>query len=448
MAAAFVAVAVGLALCFHLSRPKKPSGPTEKYFCAPAKFVWFVVLLNGVGRLVKRLTGKNLVAPKYDLKLLTDVKDPNNFFGPQDEVYKAAELALKGYKANTLSPIGFSIYNGFMVNISKARRSVINYVNENPDVTKVNIKRPFIISGLPRTGSTLLHNLLALDGRAIRFWEMIQFTEPAPPAPKSEYQTDPRIKACDDRMKVLDSICPGMITEMIKSHPSGAREIDEELLIVFHQWMQGMFHMPVLGKEYEDWYFEEDNKAAGYLYLKRFVQMLQSSHEPENHWVLKAPTHCMYLPHLFNNFPDACMIITHRDPKAVVPSFSRYVESQVGYYFDDYTLDRRLISRQINKMCQLSADRLIKFRKSHKNKDQFLDIKYDNLVKDPVGVVRGIYQHFGETFTEKYAEEIKKYMENNPQGKHGRAKYSTDMYGLDEAAMDKSYAEYNDLYLS
>ena len=246
--------------------------------------------------------------------------------------------------------------------------------------------------GLPRTGSTLMYNLLACDPatRAPMFWEMIHFVDQVPPASKATHATDARIAAVNKRFSTLDVLAPGMISEMSKSHVTKAVNYDEELVVMMHQ-LQWIMYCPASSQRFEDWIFDEHNKAFIYTYTRRYIQMLQSAFAPKSHWVLKSPVHALYLKTVLAEFPDARIVVTHRELESVVPSLAKYIESQINYYFDDGTLSRLHIGRLVTRLTDEVTNRMIAFRRTHANPGQFCDVQYADLIKDPIAVVHSVY---------------------------------------------------------
>lgn len=436
----------------------------------------------------------------------------SDLFGPQEETEKALRLFVEDVQNTPLCFLGRTILRGMLRRILLARcapararptltactpltaqpasvaalrgghrKNVMDYVVQNPKIAEVRrawpgacavplaarsralgarrvprgnlaqlpIRKPLIVLGLPRTGSTLMYNLLACDPetRAPMFWEMIHFIDPAPPAPQAAHATDPRIDKVNARFRTLDVLAPGMIKEMSKSHVTKAYQYDEELIAMMHQ-MQLIMWAPMAPKKYEDWVFEAGNKRQIYVYLKRFIQMLQSAWAPKSHWVLKSPVHALYLDAILEQFPDARIVVTHRELESVVPSLARYIESMTSYYFDDATLSRLELGRLAGRLTDEVTNRMIEFRRKHKQPEQFCDVQYSKLISDPIGVVRDVYAHFGMTVTPEHEAAIRKYMDDNPQGKHGRQSYDIADYGFTKDALKKRYNKYLETYLS
>mmetsp|Transcript_8625 Transcript_8625/g.10652 ORF Transcript_8625/g.10652 Transcript_8625/m.10652 type:complete len:203 (+) Transcript_8625:634-1242(+) len=187
-----------------------------------------------------------------------------------------------------------------------------------------------------RTGSTLLQNLLAQDPRTrtTRTWEMM---DPVPPVTsKSEIFSNKRIAEVDKKFAQADLICKGWYRSFIRMHYISARNPEEDVLVLF---------MP-----FAFWYINymlhfADNELPGLLrerasYLCRFLHLylkvLDSSCPPESHWVLKNPDDSQYLPSFLKEFPEANVVVTHRDPTSVVGSWAQMsLLSQHTYIYND-----------------------------------------------------------------------------------------------------------------
>jgi len=144
--------------------------------------------------------------------------------------------------------------------------------------------------------------------------------------------------------------------------------------------------------------------------------------------------------YLFTHFP-------HSELSAVLPSLAKLMETQVQYLYEDKTLDRRVLGRQVMRMTSAMTDRLHAFRGKHANPDQFFDVRYDEIVSDPVGTVKGIYKHFGLVVSAEHESLMRTYLAENPQGRHGRAAYEAEDYGLSKREINTHFADYVNNYL-
>ena len=247
-----------------------------------------------------------------------------------------------------------------------------------------------------------------------------------------------------NRFDEVEKMYPRLFTEAGKSHYSHPNEIEEDLLVMFHSFVFQL-HVPESGKEYRDWYESEDNKQFAYLYHYRFFQMLNHYWKPASHWVLKAPVHTTYLNALYNQNPTARMVFTHRDPCEVVPSWTRLLESYANWNYTDYACSRKGYGRYMTDSLVLCAKRLLEFQKDL-NKSSYIDVVYEDMIKDPVAMVRRIYDHFGLQFTDQFKINMETWIKENRQGKHGRREYSLADYDLTPSQIKEEFSDYIAFY--
>jgi len=227
---------------------------------------------------------------------------------------------------------------------------VLSYIHKNKHILKIPITKPIFVLGLPRTGTTFLQAILALDPstRHMKSWEA---TLPIPPPRKETYEHDPRIEMIDVLLQSGKIFDPDFIEGMRSFHRIRGDAAEEDLL-TFHQGLPyilsankrlelkpklittvGFFMaqgMLTTHEGYLDWFYSQENKAYYYKYQRRLLQVLSSKYPPRSHWVLKAPIHSLFLGPLLNEFSDARVIITHRHPSAVLPSWAHFMAQTVS----------------------------------------------------------------------------------------------------------------------
>jgi len=335
----------------------------------------------------------------------------------------------------------------------KVRKVVIKYLYDlkQMQVQLPAVKRPIIITGLPRTGSTLLFSLLAQDrrSRVLRNWEMF---EPLPPPTKETIDSDPRIETVRKLQKLVSIIQPNYTDEVWKLHYYEAGSVEEELLVMLPHLMlmpQAILLHPE--SEFSKWYLKQEGKEFVYSFLRQFIQVMGTNYHPESHWVLKAPIHSLFPEELMNAFPDASIIVPHRDPCEVIPSWTKLSLYVLAHYVDEYDsrfkVDGPMICRNTANHMSEKAKRLMDYREQHpEKKNQFLDINYHQLISDPIGTVRRIYEYFGYEYSDEFEANMKQWLRDNQQGKYGRVKYSLEEFGIRRDEVDKMFEKYLSLY--
>eukprot|EP00996_Jenningsia_fusiforme_P000270 NODE_1221_length_1630_cov_31.189753_g1086_i0.p1 GENE.NODE_1221_length_1630_cov_31.189753_g1086_i0~~NODE_1221_length_1630_cov_31.189753_g1086_i0.p1 ORF type:complete len:507 (-),score=86.87 NODE_1221_length_1630_cov_31.189753_g1086_i0:110-1498(-) len=385
------------------------------------------------------------------------VANPENF-GDQTEPLRGLEIWLDGISRAPTSLIGRVFLRMFCGNIVATRKSVIDYVDRNPSIRDIPIRRPIIITGLYRTGSTLLYSLLACDPntRGTYLWEIYHATGKAtglaPPANEQDWgEQHPRYQALQKSFSKLRGFLPHIWKDISASHPLMPEALDEDLYILWHQFLNPQFGLMASegGQAYEDWLYDPTNKEAAYLYHKRFLQMLTSGKAPKSHWTLKAPNHGLFLDEINKNYPDASLIFTHRTVEQTVPSFCRLLESTVKMFYRDSCLDRRKVGRYgLHHMKEIAA-RVTAFQKSASASDmkRVQNVSYKQLMADPIAEVRRLYEQLGYEYSAEFEKNMRQWLDDNPQGKHGRASYSLADFGISQEDIDLNFADYNKQFL-
>jgi hypothetical protein len=310
-------------------------------------------------------------------------------------------------------------------------------VKRHPETLLETISRPLFIVGLPRIGSTLLQRLLSQDPhcRPLLDWENFQ---PAPAPDPRTHGSDPRIKQAEKDMKSLARLFPEPVYAAM--HFTDAKQPEECWGLQQNTLMMpGAFSLIANFPKYLAWQQEQDMGEA-YAFYKLQLQILQRNFPPA-HWVLKASDHLPNLGVLLSTFPDACIVHLHRDPKEVVPSCCNITIKWLGM---TNTLDDDVVAEIPQQMMDdflLDIERAVAARKRADPRN-FFDLHYRDLIKDPVGVIRQIYEYFGYAFSEEFKARIVKWLDENPKEKHGIHRYSLEQFGLTPDSVTKHFAAY------
>lgn len=305
-----------------------------------------------------------------------------------------------------------------------------------PAIAEEPIRRPLFVTGLPRTGTTLLHGLLAQDpaNRAPLHWEMIY---PSPPPGRFPETTTRRIGMAERQMRWFDLLAP----ELRRIHPLGACLPEECLIIHSHSGLSLQFQTSHHVPSYEAWLETQDLRES-YAWHRRFLQQLQWR-GPAERWVLKAPAHIFGLPALFAAYPDACVVFTHRDPLEVAPSLASLTTVLRRTFSDE--VDPVATGREMTERWAGAIGRALRDRDTGvAPPEQFHDVLYVDLMRDPIGTVARLYARFDLPFTAVAEERMRRFLAANPKDKNGQHRYTLEMFGLDrdeEAARYRAYRE-------
>jgi hypothetical protein len=304
----------------------------------------------------------------------------------------------------------------------------------HPQIAAERIVRPLFITGLPRSGSTLLHGLFAQDpaNRVPLNWETMY---PSPPPERATYLSDPRADVADRQIQWFHRLAP----EFRKIHPVGARLAEECVIILSHSFLSFQFSTSYFVPTYQTW-LERQDLTPAYRCHYEFLQQLQWRC-PGERWVLKAPPHLPGLAALCTTYPDAGIVMTHRDPLDVVPSVAS-LHVALRRTFSD-AVDPRAVGPEVSAMLAGDIDRGMRARDSGcAPVDRFVDVWYPDLLRDPIRTVRSIYAHFDLGFSTAAEARMRRFLADNPQDKHGAHEYSLAAFGLDDVTERRRYQEY------
>jgi len=332
-----------------------------------------------------------------------------------------------------LSSFGRFAFAGIVGGALKNRLRVIDYAKRNPDVRKEKIARPWIVLGLPRTGTTLLSFLMDQDPmvRSLRDWET---RELIPPPGLAGYAEDPRIAQAAKQNEQLHKLIPPLPA----MHPMGATLATECVGLFALDLKSLMFSTQAIMPAYGRWLEGADARPL-YAMHELVLQILQSA-LPTETWALKTPQHLWHLEALRERYPDARLIWTHRDPAAVVPSVASLNMAFYRTWCRDP--DPRVAGDHWNRTLRYGVERGLRYDAAQSDRGWCCHVQYAELMKDPVGSVRRIYAHFGDEVSPLHARRMERWMQDRPQQAFGRHVYRAEELGLSRAQIDADYAEY------
>ncbi|MCR9092740.1 MAG: sulfotransferase [bacterium] len=318
------------------------------------------------------------------------------------------------------------------------RLELTDWRKRRPEIAEVEIRRPLFILGLPRTGTTLLYGLLAEDpaNRAPLSWEIDQ---PSPPAESATYETDPRIATTQARFDQVKTLAPGFQT----IHPVGALMPQECIVPTASEFMSIRFQMAFDVERYDEWLLEQDMRPT-YAWHRRFLQHMQSRHACER-WILKSPGHLGPIDALFETYPDAMVVQTHRDPIRVIPSVAHLEYTMRLVSSDD--VDPARVGRQMLAVWSKLLDQGMAARDRHPEREaRILDLSMGEVVGDPIACVEKIYRHFELDLSDEARARMQKYLALHPKDEFGTHHYSLEAFGLEEDAVNAAFKGYRERF--
>ena len=308
-----------------------------------------------------------------------------------------------------------------------------------PEILEQQIISPIVIVGLPRTGSTMTHRLLASDPNhtAMLWWEG---RYPALLPGEKRGDIEARMELGKAEVDAVVAASP----EALDIHPWDYKGADEEILLLEHNFLSTVPESFMALPSYSEWIEEQDHTLA-YEDLKKFIQYLQWQNpgREKKRWVLKSPHHLGFIDKMISVFPDAKIIQTHRDPIKTVPSFC----SMCANLFEPLTtnFDKVFIGKHWSNKLTRALNHCMNISEQHP--DNFLDLEFLNMIKDPIDEMKKIYEFIGESFGEKTEVAMEAWREEN---KHemGAHKYSLEEYDLTESQINDNFAKYQQKYIN
>ena len=304
----------------------------------------------------------------------------------------------------------------------------------HPEVAQQTIRRPLIIAGLPRTGTTILHQLLSQDAQ-FRAPRRFEIDRPVPPpAEHAVARRDPRVRQVQRGLDVIHGIVP----HFMAIHPMAAPFPDECQQITAYQFSSiGLQHIAVV-PSFQRWLLDHDF-SRDLQFHQRFLQHLQSAWH-RDHWLLKSPAHVQYLPTLLATYPDAMILHTHRRPAEIMGSVSSLSWTMQEVFSDD--ADPLRCGRGQAWFFTQMTRMTLRDREAMGPTDAIFDLRFGDFVADPLDSVRRIYSHFGLQLTPAAASAMANFLAANQQHKHGHHRYDAAVFGvadIDDDAVMRDY---------
>jgi hypothetical protein len=308
----------------------------------------------------------------------------------------------------------------------------------HPETLRERVVAPLFVTGLARTGTSLLHELLWRDPnhRVPLAWEMMY---PADAARAPGVDPAPAIERAAQEIELQNHALPATRT----MHELGAELPNECIYLFAHEFATDMFTGFFQVPSYTMWMATRDLTPL-YARHRRLLQLLQWR-RPAQRWVMKAPSHMNHLRELFAAYPDARVVITHRDPLRVLGSLANLMAS-LRWTRSDHVDHAALVAAMAFGHAFL-AERVMKERDSGSLPEgQILDVRYCDLVADPVGTVRRIAEWQGAPLGAEAQAAFRRWIDARPKDRHGAHEYSFADTGLDLATERARHAEYQRRY--
>jgi hypothetical protein len=313
------------------------------------------------------------------------------------------------------------------------RLKVVDYRARHPEVAAERIERPLVILGLPRTGTTVASCLLDQDQRrrSLLNWEA---SDSVPPATSATLRTDPR---CLAKKAELDEFAEALEANQTPVPHWEDADGPTECTFVQNQDFKAFLwdaFMPT--PAYSEWLLATDISSA-YEYERMVLQLLQS--QAPGTWSLKMPSHAIHIEALLAAFPDVRIVWAHRDPFKATASFlsmNHLAKSMVVTQPEVATFASTVLEQM-----RAHVDRPLAARRRIGD-DRFFDLHYADLLRDPIGQMRALYEWAGDDLTPDVEKDMLAWLDRNPQHRFGVRPYSLDTYGLTVGDLAPIFDEY------
>ena len=320
---------------------------------------------------------------------------------------------------------------------AESRFLVEKALAERPGIAAEPIAGPVFIIGMPRSGTTILQALLHRDSshRAPLCWEcLLPYPAPTP----ADYEANERIEAIRKEFDRLFALVP----DFRRKHYMEADSPQECIAVTALNFTSFQFLAQCYLPAYHDWFANAADQAANFRWHRRFLQFLQSGGVRPDRWLLKSPVHLMRLKALFEAYPDARVVMTHRHPSAVVASTASLISSMRSLYSDHE--DTARTGREQLHLWGDYFDRCLRDRAALDREDQIADVLFDEFAADQMGVVERLYARFGWELDDASRARMERFLHDERRGKHGEHEYSLAQIGVTEADIGRHYGNYLD----
>ena len=323
---------------------------------------------------------------------------------------------------------------GILANLLRIEDACI----QHPEILNEKIKSPVVIVGLPRTGSTMTHRLLASDPRhtAMLWWEG---RYPAMLPNEVRGHPNERMEMGKAEVEAVMQASP----EALTIHPWDYKGADEEILLLEHTFFSTVPESFMRLPTYSKWVESQDHIHA-YAQLKKMLQYLQWQNpgRDKRRWVLKSPHHLGFIDKLLKIVPDSKVIQTHRDPLKTVPSFcsmcsnlfepltNSYDKNEIGHHW------AHKLAKVLNHCMEVS----------NLNKENFLNLEFKKMIQDPILEMEEVYNFIDEDFNDQAENAMNAWKEEN-QHEMGAHQYSLEEFGLESSFIDSYFSEYINQYI-
>ncbi len=372
----------------------------------------------------------------HEAQLAFELSSPDrmgfNDFGGNEYQCALQVLAKSLDAADDLSPLTAQIMRANIIDVLQSRLCSQFYFHQNPSCINVEIRRPIFIIGMPRSGTTALHRLLAADNcnQGLEYWLGVS---PQPRPNKKEWPGMIEFQQCDEKLTYMQQAAPSLK----EIHDMAANQVDECRLLLMQSFMNVTFQSAAWVGDYEQWLLKADFTEA-YSRYKMNLQLISGG--DERRWVLKDPSHLWAPDALLTTFPDACIVQMHRDPCELIPSVANLVYTtrrMVEPGIDKHRVGRRELAQWSSLL-----DNLETFRRNH-SATRVYDVSMQQLQHNPATVVKNIYRHFsldsGRASLDDDVEKMVAGIQHEDRHAIRSHRYTAEEFGLTNEQIERAF---------
>ena len=348
------------------------------------------------------------------------------------DVYLAALREIDGLHA-----AGVVNFYGQLLQLLKNRLLFTDLLRRHSEIDDIELQPPVVIAGLPRTGTTHLHNLLAAPPtfRTMPYWESV---EPFPLPAEAGVEPDPRRARMDVAVAVINTVMPHfpLMHELTTEH------VHEEIQLLANDFSTMFFETLADVPRWRDYYHAHD-QTPHYEYLARQLKAMQFLRGGRR-WLLKSPQHLEQVPVLDRVFPGRIVVFTHRDPVPVALSMIAMITYSARMHRTPVPV-HQIAASWIDRLEQMLTA-LVRDRDTI-GPQRSVDIRFDDFMANELGVAEHVYALAGEPFTEEARTAIAGYLAGHQRGRLGNVETSWEMFGLTEEGLRARFAPYVERFL-
>jgi hypothetical protein len=358
-------------------------------------------------------------------------------FGPDDYRERLAVYLAALHDIDGLHEAGAVNFYGQLLQVLKNRLLLTDLLSRHPEIDDIELRSPVVIAGLPRTGTTHLHNLLATPStfRSMPYWESV---EPFPLPAEVGVEPDPRRDRMDVAVSVINAVMPhfALMHEMTTDH------VHEEIQLLANDISTMLLETLADVPRWRD-YYQAHDQTPHYEYLARQLKAMQFLRGGRR-WLLKSPQHLEQVPVLNRVFPDCIVVFTHRDPVPVALSMIAMITYSARMHRSPVPVER-IAESWIGRLEQM-LNALVRDRETI-GPQRSIDIRFDDFLSDELGTAEQVYALAGEPFDAPARTAIADYLAAHQRGRLGNVETSYEMFGLKESDLRERFAPYVERFL-